>query len=296
MKRRGIGIICVVLSAVIFGFTPVIAALSYRGGNNGVNMALIRALVPLPILFFLAKSGPPKKINTHQKLTAFFAGVLLFGGTLLLYSSYAFLSVGMATTLHFLYPIYVALYEALFQHKCLDRLRVCGIILGVIGIVFCSGIGNQMTIDLRGFGLALVSGFFYAAYILVLSYESRDPMPLYALMLNVSIAGVPLCAVVGWLTNSLTVSLSLQAWEFAAVAALLVSIMGCVLFQKGIRCIGDTDAAAFSLLEPISSIFFGILLMNDVPKLGTMFGSMMIVAGLFFNAMGERKKVCQSQL
>lgn len=61
MKRRGIGIICVVLSAVIFGFTPVIAALSYRGGNNGVNMALIRALVPLPILFFLAKSGPPKE-------------------------------------------------------------------------------------------------------------------------------------------------------------------------------------------------------------------------------------------
>ena len=170
------------------------------------------------------------------------------------------------------------------------------VLLQIIGIVLCSGIGNQLTIDLRGFGLALVSGFFYAAYILVLSYESRDPMPLYALMLNVSIAGVPLCAVVGWLTNSLTVSLTLQAWKFAAVAALLVSIMGCVLFQKGIRCIGDTDAAAFSLLESISSIFFGILLMNDVPKLGTMFGSMMIVAGLFFNAMRERKKVCQSQL
>ena len=29
MKKRGIGIVCVVVSAVIFGFTPVIAALSY---------------------------------------------------------------------------------------------------------------------------------------------------------------------------------------------------------------------------------------------------------------------------
>ncbi len=296
MKKRGIGIVCVVVSAVIFGFTPVIAALSYRGGNNGVNMAFIRAFVPLPVLLLLARSGLPQKVSMHQRLTAMLAGVLLFGGTLLLYSSYAFLSVGMATTLHFLYPMYVALYEAFFLHKDLGRLRAFGILLDAIGIALCSGIGKQMALDPRGIGFALASGFFYAAYILVLSHESRDPMPLYALMLNASMAGVPLCAMVGWLTNSLTVSLTLQAWGFAVVAALLVSIVGCVLFQKGVRCIGDTDAAIFSLLEPISSLFFGILLMNDIPQLGTIFGSMMIVAGLFFNAMGGRKKACQSQL
>ena len=52
-KKYILGIVFVFLSAVIFGFTPVLANLSYSGGNNGVNMAFLRALLPLPVLFAL---------------------------------------------------------------------------------------------------------------------------------------------------------------------------------------------------------------------------------------------------
>ena len=260
-------------------------------------MALIRAVVPLPVLAALA--GPPsrmKKLCFRQWTVSALAGLLLFGCTLLLYSSYSFLSVGMATTLHFLYPLYVVLYEALFHHKRLGRLRKAGMILDLTGVALCSGIGNQISVDLRGFSLALASGLFYAAYILVLSRESRDPVPLYRLMLNVSLAGVLLCTVVGWITQSLTVRLTPQAWGYAVLAALLVSIIGCVLFQKGVRYIGDTDAAVYSLLEPISSILFGFMLMGDAPGPGALIGSMLILAGLLLNAVGGREEDRLSRL
>ena len=56
MKRtRTLGTFYVFLSAVVFGFTPVLANLSYAGGNNGVNMAFLRALIPLPLLFGMGR-------------------------------------------------------------------------------------------------------------------------------------------------------------------------------------------------------------------------------------------------
>lgn len=291
MNRRLIGVLCILLSAFVFGFSPVIVALSYRGGNNGVNMALIRALVPLPALAILAGCTAKRyRMNFAQIRVCSLAGVMLFGCTLLLYSSYTYIPVGLATTLHFLYPLHVVLYETLFHHKRLGLWRGIGIVLDLVGIVLSAGMVERGGMDLRGFILALLSGYLYAAYILVLSYESRNPVPLYHLMLMVSLMGVPLCFCVGLLTNSLTINLTASAWGYAVLAALLVSIVGCVLFQKGVRYIGDADAAVYSLLEPISSIIFGFILMKEIPDQGALIGSAMIFAGLLCNAIGDRRQ------
>ena len=54
MKKNQLsGVIFVFLSAVIFGFTPVLAAISYQGGNNGINMAFLRAFLPIPVLLLI---------------------------------------------------------------------------------------------------------------------------------------------------------------------------------------------------------------------------------------------------
>ena len=66
MKKNQLsGVIFVFLSAVIFGFTPVLAAISYQGGNNGINMAFLRAFLPIPVLlllwFFTARKSVPTR-------------------------------------------------------------------------------------------------------------------------------------------------------------------------------------------------------------------------------------------
>ena len=113
MKRsRGLGIFYVFLSAVVFGFTPVLANLSYAGGNNGVNMALLRAVIPLPMLLVLGHmTAPGYRASGRQIGRGAMLGVLQFGCTLMLYTSYSYIPVGIATTLHFLYPLFVMLYH-----------------------------------------------------------------------------------------------------------------------------------------------------------------------------------------
>ena len=282
---KAIGYLCILASALIFGFTPVLAAISYSGGNNGVNMAFLRALLPLPILFLLARREPaaPK----GQWRNGIVPGILLSGSTLMLYSSYTYLSPGLATTLHFLYPLYVVLYETLAEKKPLRLGKGLGLMLGLAGaLMFLEGGGG----DLRGYGLALLSGMCYAAYIISLNREARHPLPLYRLMLTVSLTGALVCGIVGTVLRKITFALTLPAWLCAVCVALLVAVGACVLFQRGVRTVGQSNAAMFSLLEPITSIFFSVLLMNDTLYFVKLLGCVLILGGLAFTALEERRK------
>ena len=277
----------VLASAVIFGFTPVLAALSYQGGSNGVNMAFLRAALPLPVLYALTRRHP-KPYAAQRRLGAVL-GLLLFGCALLLYSSYAYIPVGLATTLHFLYPLYVVLYEWLVQRRSPGALRLAGLVLGLSGSMLFLQPGEG-ALHPAGLLLALLSGVCYAGYIVVLSRESQRPMPLYRLMFEVSRSGAVLCLVAGLLLGRLTLRLTPQAWVCAVLVALLAAVVACVLFQAGVRIVGKANAAIFSLLEPITSIVFSVLLLGDALSPAKLTGCALILAGLLVTALYKPPK------
>ena len=277
----------VLASAVIFGFTPVLAALSYQGGSNGVNMAFLRAALPLPVLYALTRRHP--KPDAAQRRLGAVLGLLLFGCALLLYSSYAYIPVGLATTLHFLYPLYVVLYEWLVQRRSPGALRLAGLVLGLSGSMLFLQPGEG-ALHPAGLLLALLSGVCYAGYIVVLSRESQRPMPLYRLMFEVSCSGAVLCLVAGLLLGRLTLRLTPQAWVCAVLVALLAAMVACVLFQAGVRIVGKANAAIFSLLEPITSIVFSVLLLGDALSPAKLTGCALILAGLLVTAIYKPPK------
>ena len=288
-RSRNLGIFYVFLSAVVFGFTPILANLSYAGGNNGVNMAFLRALIPMPALMLLArKTSPGYKASARQVRTGALLGCLNFGCNLMLYSSYSYIPVGIATTLHFLYPLFVMLYHVVRYGERPGAGKWFGLLLGVLGAVLLIEMGDG-GLSPFGMALALTSGVLFAAYIIILKREAEEPLPLYRLMTVTSAAGVVLCAVTGAALGSLTLSLTPQAWLFAAAAALLVSIGGAAVFQAGVRLVGDTDAAVYSLLEPITSILFGLLLLGEMLTPRKIISCLLILTGLLITALADRR-------
>lgn len=110
------GIIFTIISAFVFGFTPILAKFTYDGGNNAVTLTFLRALLGIPFLYF-----GMKKNKTTMKITKreffHFIGLSFLGigiTTTALYASYSYISVGMATTLHFIYPCVVYFICILF--------------------------------------------------------------------------------------------------------------------------------------------------------------------------------------
>lgn len=289
-KKHILGVVFVFLSAVIFGFTPVLANLSYSGGNNGVNMAFLRALLPLPVLFALGWGrGKSAKPTVGQIRRGILVGVLQFGCTLMLYCSYSYISVGVATTLHFLYPLFVVGWNALSTRRMPGKLKLAGLLLGVTGAASLIELGEGGMSPV-GVTLALLSGVVFAAYIIAVQKEGQQPLPLYQLMTVLSLTGVVMCGGVGLAMGKITFRLTPQAWGYAAACALLVSIGGSALFQAGIRRVGDADAAIYSLLEPLTSIVFGVLLLGEALTVRKGFSSALILLGLLLTALADRPK------
>lgn len=290
MKRsRGLGIFYVFLSAVVFGFTPVLANLSYAGGNNGVNMAFLRAVIPLPVLFVMGRmTAKGYRASGRQIGRGAMLGVLQFGCTLMLYTSYSYIPVGIATTLHFLYPLFVMLYHLVRYRENPGWMKWLGLFLSLGGAMLLVEMGEG---GLSPFGmmLALLSGVVFAAYIILLQKEADQPLPLYHLMTITSLSGAALCAAVGLMTGSLTVSLTPQAWMYAAATALLVSIGGSAVFQAGVRIVGDADAAVYSLLEPLTSIVFGLILLGETITPRKTLSCALILLGLLLTALADRQ-------
>ena len=153
------GICCTLLSAVIFGFTPILVRIAYEGGANSITITFLRAWLALPLLYALMhRRHIPLRLEDSQVKHVLLLGIVgSCATTVCLYMSYNFISVGMATTLHFIYPILVSLGCVLFFRQRLQTFQLFSLILG------CIGISTFMDLSFggsfAGIALALISGF-----------------------------------------------------------------------------------------------------------------------------------------
>ncbi|NLC26399.1 MAG: DMT family transporter, partial [Fastidiosipila sp.] len=110
-KEKMIGISAALISALMFGISPAIAKLAYEGGSNGMTMTFTRALMSLPFLFLIARQQKISMKLTKKELLLVVL-VSIFGNfstTLMLYSSFSYINVGMASVLHYFFPVFVVL-------------------------------------------------------------------------------------------------------------------------------------------------------------------------------------------
>ena len=116
MAMKTAGIIFTILSALLFAISPVLVSWTYGWGNNPLTMVLFRNLFVLPVLFVLMKRDHiAVRLPRDQFFQLLFVAAMGSCLTpLLLYSSYTYVGVGTGTTLHFFYPIFVALFCRFF--------------------------------------------------------------------------------------------------------------------------------------------------------------------------------------
>ena len=122
---------------------------------------------------------------------------------LLLNESYNYISIGTATTLHFLYPAFVILSICIFYyHQEIERKILISLLMIMIGISFCF----MDRIDYKGiFGiiLAFLSAITYAIYLVQLEqkkFYDLDPM---VLSLYTSICISITLGIIGFFSKSL---------------------------------------------------------------------------------------------
>lgn len=284
------GILFTILSAIIFGFTPALANITYKLGNNSLSMTFFRNLLAIPILFFILKH---KKISLRiEKKEVKHIFILSLIGvaltTALLYSSYSYIGVGAATTLHFMYPIFVAVTCKLFFKESLGKSKVLALIISLLGVLLFMDMKNGSNI--LGALMALISGITYAFYIVYLEKQELVKINPYKLSFYiVSFTSVEM--IIGnILGRYIRFNLSLKVYVLMIIISLLTSVVAIILFQLGVSIIGATSAAIFSLFEPITSIISGLLLFNETISIKKVLGCIVIFIAVSYLALESKLK------
>ncbi|MBS5588912.1 MAG: EamA family transporter [[Clostridium] spiroforme] len=287
MKERGYFL--TILSAIIFGFTPILAKFTYNMGNNGITLAFFRHLFVIPILFIMIKLLKINyKISLQQLKKIILVGVIGNAFTVaMLYTSYSYIQVGSATVLHFLYPMFVSLICFFYYKEQLSKtVRIC-LVIASIGILFFIEGGNTSFI---GLFLALFSGITFAYYIVGVEKLGLQMINPYVLNFYFAIVIAITLLIIGIVSNQLVLNLPMTAYGYSFIIAILTSIIGIICLQQGIKYLGATTASILSMFEPVTSVIFGIIILHERLTIVKAIGCLIILGAVIGLIVSNSKK------
>lgn len=276
-SERNRGAIFVIIAGIIFGLMPLMARQIYELGSNPVTLTLHRFLFSIPFLFVLAKSTRADFALTKPYIRWVFLLALGFAPTsFLLYASYNYISSGVATTIHFIYPVLVLLGCVVVYRERLDRTQMIGAILSLLGVL--SFLELKDGLALKGLFLAFLSGVTLTFYVIYLAKGKVKAVNQYELACLLSVASVIILFIPALFTNNLTNNLTFFGWGYTLFFAIATSGVAIVLFQIGVEKIGPQRASLLSTMEPVTGVVVGILFLGELLTLRTFMGILLILA------------------
>jgi drug/metabolite transporter (DMT)-like permease len=83
---------------------------------------------------------------------------------------------------------------------------------------------------------------------------------------------------------------TMNDWQALLVLALLTTAIGHTLFVMSFKNFSISTASIMSSVQPIYGILFGLLLLNEVPALSTLFGGFLILTTVVIESIHSHRK------
>lgn len=281
------GVMFGVLAAFIYGFTPILGKLTYLEGSNFMSLTFYRNFLSIPFLFMMLKY---KKIDlkiskTEGKKLAILASLGSTLTALTLYGSYNYISVGMTTTIHYIYPVLVTGACILIFKEKVSKEKIIALVLSTLGILmFFEGNFNIM-----GVTLALLSGVFYAAHVLYIDKSGLNTMYAFKITFYLAIFASFYLFVAGILSGNLVLTMTTKGWLFTILVAFFVSFLANTFIPIGVKYVGPTVTSIVGMFEPITSVILGILILNEPLTARNIIACILILAGVLIVTLVKDK-------
>jgi len=291
MKSHKKGIFYIIISAVIFGMMPIVAKIIYSNGSNPLTLTFHRFIFSIPGLFLMCHFSKIKVVIPSRIYLTELA-MLALGYTitpLLLFISYSYIASGLATTVHFVYPVLVLLGCAIFFHEKINKLQFFCCILCLCGIGAFYTPGNAANIT--GIVIAFASGITYAFYIIFLAKSGINGVSSTLLGLYLAIIASVILLFVNLILGTLTFELTLTGWSLSILFGVVTSGFATVLFQMGVSEVGPQKGSLLSTFEPLTSAFAGMFLLGETLGVSAIVGVMCILVAIVLLTVYDKRVI-----
>lgn len=255
-----------IVASSTFGLLPLFTLPVMGEGLTTFSILSYRMLFASILVAVLMLIGRVS-FATNLKELRWFAvlGFLYYGSAALLFQAYGGMASGLATTLHFMYPVSVTVIMALVYKQRPSVVTICAIILSLVGVaLLCLRESSTGVSSLLSVFLVLLSGVCYAVYLVLVStvrrinQQNSQKLTFYVLMFS----GVffMLSTLQG---GGLQIIPSASAGINLLLMATLPTLLSNLALVRSVKNIGSTLTSVLGAMEPLTAIIVGILVFDE---------------------------------
>ncbi len=280
MSLQTKGVILAIISAICYGMNPLGALFLYEEGlnvNSVIFYRFIFASILLAIFMIIKKDSFYLKFKEIILLALL---GLLFGiSAISLFNSFLYMDAGLASTVLFIYPIFVAIIMALFFKEKNSIITILSIVFAFLGVVLLYE-SDGANVSNFGIFLVIVSSLCYAIYIVIINQYLKMSA------LKVTFYSMLFCTITilihSFFDSSLNIMplVNFNMWFYTIFLALVPTIISLLFLIKAIQLIGSTSASILGALEPLTAVLIGVYVFNEKITFWLVIGILFILFGV----------------
>ena len=280
MSLQTKGVVLAIISAICYGMNPLGALFLYEEGlnvNSVIFYRFIFASILLAIFMLIKKDSFYLKFKEIILLA--FLGLLFGISAISLFNSFLYMDAGLASTVLFIYPIFVAIIMALFFKEKNSIITILSIIFAFLGVVLLYE-SDGANVSNFGIFLVIVSSLCYAIYIVIINQYLKMSA------LKVTFYSMLFCTITilihSFFDSSLNIMplINFNMWFYTLFLALVPTIISLLFLIKAIQLIGSTSASILGALEPLTAVLIGVYVFNEKITFWLVIGIVFILFGV----------------
>lgn len=291
-RRRVIGLLAGFVAGVSYGTNPLFAKPLLESGVPVLVMLFFRYGISFLLLagWMLVKKEP-FRVKGRELVSLAILGLLFACSSLFLFFSYEFIPSGLATTLVYLYPVFVALIMVFLRFYPSWQTWI-SIIATFGGILLLSSPSAGASIKLPGIFLAVASALSYAFYLVIVNRSKRirdvseHTLTLYALLTGTLLFALMRTMQGGNLLEGVNAPAD---WGHLLGLAVVPTMLSMLTLALSSRYIGPTKTSILGVFEPLTAILIGTILFGESLTLKMVAGILVCVAAVVFMILRPRQ-------
>ena len=285
------GYINAILAAISYGTNPLFALPMYSQ-SFGVNSVLFyRYLFAVLIygLWLKIFKNTSFKISLKEFFALFIFGIIFSFSSIFMFSAFKYIDSGLACTILFAYPLIVAVISRVVFKEKMPKVIWFALCIVLCGIFLLYNGKPDSSLNIKGIIFVLISAFSYSIYMVGIKYINiikhikPDKLSFYVMLfgLSVYIWNLKFCTELQMINN----------W-FVFICAIGLAIFPTIISLEtitfAIKFIGATKTAVIGALEPLTALFFGVLLFGEALTVKIICGIGLILAGVILVILNRK--------
>lgn len=263
--KRFQGILYALISSATFGMIPLFAVPALRSGMNTSSVLFYRMAFSVLLMGILLLSRrTDMRISRRQLFTILGLSVFYTASSLFLLESYLYIPSGIATTIHFLYPVFVTVIMVTLFHEKLSRTMFAAVIMAVAGVWILSSGGSNGTISIPGVIMVLITVVAYGSYMVGANKSCAGSVDGLVMTFYVLLFTACFCGLNVWLREkSLDPIPDLHTGMNLVLLGLIPTLVSNLFLILAIHKVGSTITAVLGCMEPLTAVMAGVLCLNE---------------------------------